>query len=176
MNLEKPTSRKRSSMARRPARPDRDDLLQRPAAGPAGQWRRRQRAHVGPFGCVGQADAEVLRADGASVLGRHPVDHRLARRGIRRRAEGRDPAVGQAAAALERGGDVAAEPDVEGVLDRPGRHRDVGEGAGGAVVADHLAGPQAAQHRQRVVHLLAPGRVGMPMALRSPPRPARGRT
>ena len=63
---------------------DRDDLLERTAAGPPGQRRRRQRAEVRPLGRVGQADPEVLRADGPPVRRRHPVDHRLARRGVGR--------------------------------------------------------------------------------------------
>ena len=175
MNFENPTSRNRSIIVRKPGQPDRDDLLQRPAPGPAGQRRRGQRGDVGPLGGVGQADPEVLGADGPPVLGRHLVDHRLAGGGVAGRAEGGDPPVGQPAAALQRGGHVAAQPDVEGVLDRPGRDGDVGEGPGRPVVADRLAGPQAAQHGQRVVHLRARGRrVGMPMALRSPPTPEPG--
>ena len=127
MNLENPTSRNRSSIARRPLEPDRDDLLERPPAGPPGQRRRGQGGQVGSLGGVGEADAEVLGADGPPVLGRHLVDHRLARGGVGRRAEGGDPPVGQTPAALERRRDVAAEPDVEGVLDRSRRDRDVGE-------------------------------------------------
>src|SRR6185437_613314 len=48
--------------------PDGDDVLERPAPGPARQRRRRQRRHVEAVGGIGQAHAEVLRADGASVL------------------------------------------------------------------------------------------------------------
>ena len=108
------------------AAPDRDDLFQRATAGPPGQRRRRQRADVGPFGRVGQADPEVLRADGASVCRGHLVDHGLARRGVARRAEGREPSVGQATAPVERGRDVPAEPHVEGILRRLRGDRDVG--------------------------------------------------
>ncbi len=152
------------------AEPDRDDLLERPPAGPAGQRRRGQGGEVGALGGVGEADAEVLRTDGPPVLGRHPVDHRLARCGVGRRAEGRDPPVGQAPAALERRRDVAAEPDVEGVLDRSRRDRDVGERAGRPLVGDLLAA-HSRRSTGSASSISAPrSAVGIPMALRSPPR------
>ena len=152
MNLEKPTSTNCPIMARRPASPTGTICSSgRPRARRA-RGDERQRRHVGALWCVGEADAEVLRTDGPAVLGGHPVDHRLARRGVLGRAESGDPPVGQAAAALESRRDVAAQPDVEGVLDRSGRDRDVGEGPRRALVTDHVAGPQAPQHRQRIVH------------------------
>ena len=141
-----------------PGQPDRDQLAQRPAPGPPGQRRRGERRHVGALGRVGQADPEVLRADGAPVLGRHRLYHRLAVGGVARRAEGGDPPVGQPAAPLERRGHVAAQPHVEGVLGRTRRDGHPRERARRPVVADLLAGPQAPQHRQRVVHLRRPVR------------------
>ena len=77
-NLEKPDVEEALDHGAQAREADRDDLLERPPAGPAGQRRRGQRGHVGALGRVGQADAEVLGADGPPVLGGHPVDHRLA--------------------------------------------------------------------------------------------------
>ena len=99
----------------------------------------------------------------------------FAGRGVLRRAEGGDPPVGEAAAALERGGHVAAQPHVEGFLDRSGRHRHVGERAGRAVVADHLARPEPPQHRAaRRPSGRRARRSGSRWRERSPPMPRPG--
>ena len=90
---------------------------------------------------------------------RHPVDLGLARRGVRGRAEGRNPSVGQAAAAIERG---------------RGRCRPATRRRGPAPAAattdtssKEPAGPSwlttSPAHRRRstgnaVLHLLGPGR------------------
>ena len=100
----------------------------------------------------------MLGADGPPVLARHTIDHRLALGGIRRCAKCGEPSVGQSTAAVERSRDVAAQPDIEGILGGLRRDGDVGERARRPLVADDLAGPQPAQDRQRVLHLLGAGR------------------
>ena len=80
------------------------------------------------------------------------LDHHAPRRRLVGRAQRRQPAVREPAAALERGGHRAAQPHLERLL-----HRAAGESLtswkvpGGALVAHRLARPQPPQQRQRLV-------------------------
>ena len=151
-----------SSFRAQAAASHRDDVFERTAPGPPGQRRRRQHAKVGPLGCVGQADPEVLRADGPPVLARHSVDHRLALGGVCQECKRPGAArFGEPPTAFWRGRDVPAQPDVEGILGRPGRNGDVDEGSGRPLMAHQLAGPGAGgAPAARVVHLFRARRAG----------------
>jgi len=93
----------------------------------------------------------VLGADRAPGLGCRILDDDAAVGRFLGRAQRRQPAVGEPATALERGGYRSAEPHLERLLHRYRRELDVAEAADGAVVAHRLARPQTAQQWQRLV-------------------------
>ena len=102
---------------------------------------------------VGDADPEVLGADGAPDRRGRLLHHRLpaAASPVRTgRAATRRPAGRIARASAG----PAPEPHLEGILHRPRRDRVPGE-SGPASSSQRPARPQAPEHRHRRVHLLA---------------------
>ena len=138
---------------RRPSSPDRDHLLGIDSlAGGCDQRGEPSPASRGPGG-IGEGDAEVLGADLApGTCGRLVDDHPPAATSSGVQVDGSHPSANRPQRSSA-AGTMPAGPELERLLERERRPATTSSrSADCAVVGDRLAGPQAAEQRERLVH------------------------